>query len=142
MPATLIPAGATRRGLSAAASAGLTTTFSAFSITNATAADAGAEAVPNGATLSVLGGKVTNIAGGAAAVTWYLSHDSAGKIPYTPQVTHTIGKHAPADTEGGFSDAIGAEYSTPSDGTVGTLYMHAKTDAGTADLLPRLWWRV
>jgi len=131
-----------REGISAAASIGLTVAYNAAGIDlkGTTTDEAEAEALPNRAFLVLLEAEINTIAGGAATVTWFLAHDSAGDKPYTGAVTETILTGVTTATSGGFTSLLERTYKKPDSGTQGSLFLFAKTDAGTCNLIPRLVW--
>lgn len=114
----------------AAAMTGLDTSYSTFELTGATAVDAAAKPVPGSGVLGYLSVYINSST--PASLTGYLSHDSGGLYPIGEEVTITLFADA-----GGTSKKVGSisyegiPYHLSEDGTKGSLYFHAKLDAGT-----------
>jgi hypothetical protein len=111
-------------------------------ITGSVAVDARATNIPESCLLSWLHGELDTIAGGATTVTWYLAADAGGDVPLTDVVTETIVVGITTATDGGIATAIDLDYYRATSGTAGSIYLFAKTNAGTVNLKPRLTWRV
>ena len=69
---------------------------------------------------------------GATTITWFLAEDAAGEKTLTPATTSTIGDHD-SDGTGSVSAVIG-RYIVSANNMVTTIYLFAKTNAGTANL--------
>lgn len=123
---------------SAAAVLSVTNTYSGVALTASTALDGAAQPLPASCLLEMLHGALSSVST-ATEVTWYLSLDSDGDVPLTGEATESIQAGATTATDGAVATRVSLEYAAPS-GTAGTLYLWAKTDAGTCTLLPRLWW--
>lgn len=131
------------QGHSVGAQTALTTAYSgggAIEVKGVTGTDSRAQAIPNDCELGWLHGEIDTIAGGATTITWFISADAAGDIPITSEVTETILTGQTTATDGGIVTLIEKAWSLPSVGTQGSLWVWAKTDAGTANLTPRLFW--
>lgn len=97
--------------------------------------------VPSGCKLSWLGGIIDTIAASATTITWYVALDSAGDEPITDAVTETILTGKTTATDGGVATVLDLVYIEPDTVTAsGRLYVFAKTNTGTCNLLPRLFW--
>lgn len=94
--------------------------------------------VPSNCYLFRLEGSLTNIAGGASSVTWYVSTGS-GEGAITNELTVTI-LDADGDGTGTVQALIDTAYVLRSGGVAGALYVNAKLDAGTADGQFRVYW--
>ena len=92
-------------------------------------ADGGAEAVPDGGFdaghVNIL---LTAVAGGATTITHYLARDLLGKRRITPTVTDTL----PAGTDVGIGRTLGHALKRVGADPLGTMYLFAKLDVGTA----------
>lgn len=129
-----------RRGFAAATAAGLTTSYSVFTLGAVSGADARSEAVPDDCLLGWLAVELDTVST-AVSVTWFLALDAGGDQPITDAKTTTIVVAATTSGDGGFAVALDLDYYRPSTATGGTLYWVAKTNAGTANAKPRLWFR-
>jgi hypothetical protein len=124
-----------RTGLSAGASTALSTTYARMACTATPAADPLSEALPDRVTLSWASLELTTISG-AASVIWYLSADADGDAPITPTLTTTIVADGATATSGG----VAATLALARVGSGGSIYVNAKTDAGTATGIARVSW--
>ena len=122
---------------SSAAKAALTNAYSAVELTGAATLDAQSSVLPDSAYLSVLMGEIDTIASSAASVTWYLALDAAGDRPLTNAVTETITVGATTATKGGVQTIVDLHWRATASGAV---YLVAKTNTGTCNLTPRLFW--
>lgn len=132
-----------RRGFSVGASSSLTTSYPAagVALTEVTGTDSKSKALPDECFLAYLRGSVNTIAGGAAKITWWLATDSGGDEPLTEEVQETIKTGQTTATKGSIRSLLDSDYTLDGTGTAGKLYLFAKTDAGTCNLVPRLHWR-
>jgi len=99
------------------------------------------EGVPDECTLDSLQGIIDTISVGPAPtkITWYITEDLAGDYPITDEIEETIVVGQTTATDGGIRTTFDAfEYSRSTDGVQGSLYVWAKTDAGTCNLNVRL----
>ena len=107
-----------------------TTTTTALSTTYATVASTVLEA-ESPLSSSILYGvtvRINTIAGGAASVTISISSDAAGDVILVPATVCTIGTGVTTATKG----AVALRCEFPVQLSARTLYVSAKTDAGTA----------
>ena len=88
-----------------------------------------ATSVPERAILGAVALQLGTIAGGATTITWYVSEDLAGDHPITGVVTSTIVGQTAAT--GGVAESINVPWVVTE--VAGTLYVWAKTNAGTAN---------
>ena len=123
---------------SCSASTALSTSYAAAEITDTTGTDSRAKVLPTECYLYRLEGTLTSISS-ATELTWYLAKDSAGQKPITPEKTVTI-VDPDADGSGGCSTAVDSAHAFDVDSTGTSLYVHAKTDAGTCSMVARLTW--
>lgn len=128
-------------GHSVAASGALTNAYAAFEVKAVSGTDAHSDPVPNHVYLSWLHGQLDTIAGGATTVTWFLSLDAAGDIALTEELTETILVGQTTATDGSVVSLLEKAWSLPGAGTQGSLWLYAKLDVGTANLIPRLFWQ-
>jgi len=126
--------------LAAAAKTALTTSYQVLAMTGTTTDEALARPIQDECHLGLVHGELDTIAGGASAVTWYLSADAAGDVPLTPEVTTVIVAGKTTATDGGFGDVVDIDYRRFSSGVAGTVHLVAKLDAGTANCIPRIIW--
>lgn len=104
----------------------LTTSYVGSALTASSVLE-GSNAVPNNCEVSLAQLRLSSIAGGAAQVTWYLGSEN-GEHAITAERTDDI-LDADADNNGSCARRVAVGY----DGeTLGTLYLWAKLDAGTA----------
>ena len=88
--------------------------------------------VPDRARLSLLRLALTSISG-ATSISWYLAEDAAGDVPLTPRVSSTIQTGKTTATSGGVAETLDvSRLRSSAAGTIGRLYVVAKTDSGTA----------
>ena len=127
-----------RDGFASAAVAALTVAYSAIEVKDTTTDDAAAKAVPSRAFLDHLHGQITLIAAGATTITWFIAEDSGGDVPITDEVTETILVGQTTATDGAIKTLLQALYHRSDEGTEDSLWVFAKTDAGTCSLQPRL----
>lgn len=131
-----------RRGFAVGASTGLTNSYSAPVALGAnTGVDSRASAIPDDCLLGWLAVEIDTIADSAASITWFLALDAAGDNPITDAKTTTIVVGKTTGTDGGFGVALDLDYYRPSTAAQGALYWIAKTNTGTANAKPRLWFR-
>jgi hypothetical protein len=121
----------TKRSVSVSAATGLTTAYAALALTG----------IPDDCWLSVLHGEIDTIAASAASITWYIAADSGGDVPVTAEVTTTIVTGKTTATDGGVTEAVDWDYVRSTNGTAGSLWVFAKTDAGTCNLTARIYSR-
>lgn len=115
------------------ASASLTTTDAVLTVGDGS----GSEPVPDRGRLSLLRLVLTSVVT-AASISWYLAEDAAGDIPLTPRVTTTIVAGKTTSGSGGVARTLDISRPRSSAGTIGRLYVIAKTDAGTATAVAHL----
>lgn len=96
--------------------------------------------IPRRIQLGLLTGQITSISS-ATQLTVYIAADSAGDHALTAAETVTIVPGATTATDGGFGLAIDVPYDRPSWGSGESLWVVAKTDAGTCTLKPGVTWR-
>lgn len=130
-----------RRGFGTAAAAALSTSYAVFTVTANASSDALSAAIPDDCLLGWLAVEIDTIASSAASITWYLSLDAAGDNPITDAKTTTIVTGKTTATDGGIAVALDLDYRRPTTGTTGTLYWVAKTNTGTCNAKPRIWFR-
>ena len=109
------------------ASGALTTTDAVLTL----GAGSDSAPVPDRARLSLLRLALTSISG-ATSISWYLAEDAAGDVPLTPRVSSTIQTGKTTATSGGVAETLDVSRLRSSAGTIGRLYVVAKTDSGTA----------
>ena len=90
--------------------------------------------VPDRAVWGMASCDFTSVAGGATTITWYVSLDSAGDRPITPEQTDTIVQQTA--TKGAVARSLGVPIVT----TGGSAYIWAWTNVGTATAKCRLYW--
>jgi hypothetical protein len=113
------------------ASQALTTTYAASTLTN----DGGASRKwAQRGTLGLAFCQLTSISS-ATTITWFVSLDSAGEEAITPAQTDTILDHDSDNT-----GSIARSMSVPVLSAEDSLYIFAKTDAGTATAACRIYW--
>lgn len=132
-----------RAGVSYKHQAALTPTPQVFALTKDTTNCPPSAAIPTFALLKQLNVQVDTVAGGASAVTYYLSADLAGDIPLTPTSTAGILLGKTTATVGAAIDCIEVDYHYQQLAveTVGTVYAVIWLNAGTANGNIRLHWR-
>jgi hypothetical protein len=123
---------------SCSAATALSTSYAAAEVTDTTGTDSRAKVLPTEAYLYRLEGTLTSIVT-AAEVTWYIAKDAAGEKPITPEKTVTI-LDPDSDGSGGINTAIETAHAFDADSSGTSLYVHAKTDAGTASMVARITW--
>lgn len=121
----------TKRTVAESSATALTTAYAAIALTG----------IPDKCWLSVLRGKIDTIAASAASITWYIAEDAAGDIPLTKEVTSTILTGKTDATDGGVVEAVDMDYAIAAGGTSGSMWVLAKTDTGTCNLLAALYLR-
>lgn len=134
--------GHVHRGLSAEASTALSTSFTVMTLDDDTTDEESAEVVPDECHLGTQFGEINTIASSAKTVTWYLAADSSGDVPITPEVTETIRTGDTTSTDGGIATKVDMPHRKMESGTAGKLYLVAKTNTGTCNMIPRLSWTV
>lgn len=131
-----------RRGFAcSAAKLAVTSSYQAIAVLGSQALDARAKTIPDECLLSMLTGEIDAIASSAATISWYLALDAAGDNAITNVVASTIVVGLGTATDGGFAVALDFEYTRPTTASQGSLYLVAKTNTGTCNLTPRLYWR-
>jgi len=128
--------------ISAEATAALTTSYAALTLTDDTTSEALAQNIPDACYLDWMHIQLDTIAGGAAAVTWYLCSDASMDVPLTKEVTTTIVAGDTTATDGAVVEALNVAYRRFSVGTGGSIYIAAKLDAGTANGIARIVWHI
>ena len=121
---------------SVGASASLTTSYSSSEVGEITATDSKASPIPTEGYLYRLEATLTSISS-ATKITWYLAKDSAGEKPMTPAVEVDI-LDADSDASGGCNTALDTAIALDGDMNGSSVYVHAKTDAGTATAVFRI----
>lgn len=121
---------------SCSASTALTTSYASAEVGELTGTDSRAKPIPTEAYLYRLEATLTSISS-ATKLTWFVAKDSAGEKPITPAVEVTI-LDADSDGSGGCSTALDTAIALDADSAGGSLYVHAKTDAGTATAVFRI----
>jgi hypothetical protein len=124
--------------VSASASVALTAAYPATgAVLEAQAAFANSQDLAPMAWLSLITLQLTTIAG-ATTITWFLARDVDGNVPITPAQTDTI-LDPDADGDGSVVRTLGVEWNAE---VLGDLYVFAETDAGTANAVAVLTWRL
>jgi hypothetical protein len=123
--------------------AALTAAYQVFPLTQDTPNALRSSVVPPFAQLQQVNFQVDTLAGGAAKVTFYLSRDAAGDIPVTGEIAATVEFGFTTPTKG---TAIGCldydyHYTQTAPEVLGTLYLVAKLNIGTANANVLLHWR-
>ena len=121
----------------------LSSSFVAIAVAKDTTNESKSQSVPNKSLLDKVRFSLNTIAGSATQVVWYLAEDSLGKHALTPSQTTTIDTGLSATTFGFISASLdGFPYRRTSKiTTAGTMYLIAKTDAGTATGEVFIHWR-
>lgn len=129
-------------GFSASASAALnSSTYVCAELTRTAATDSASQPVPPATFFGQLNAEVTSIVT-AVSVDWFLTESSTGEESgwVTDEVNSSLNDHD-ADATGTVVSSLGGEkYRRTSRSTKGSLWICAKTDAGTATLVYRLHW--
>ena len=112
--------------VSATESMSLTTSYVGSALTTSSVLE-GSNAVPDNCEVSLAQLRLASIAGGAAQVTWYLGSEN-GEHAITAERTDDI-LDADADNNGSVARLVAAAYNAD---VLGSLYLWAKLDAGTA----------
>lgn len=123
------------------ASQALTTTYACTEITDTSATDGASVNVPRMAVFGQLNAEITSVVT-AVSITWFLTESSTGEETgwTTDEVTSTILDHD-ADATGNVVSSLGREpYRQTARATNGSMFVCAKTDAGTATAVYRLHW--
>ena len=123
------------------ASQALTTTYACTEITDTSATDGASRPIPTMSVFGQLNAEVTSIVT-AASITWFLTESSTAEESgwVTDEVTSTILDHD-SDATGMLVSSLGREpYRKTARATKGSLYVCAKTNAGTATAVYRLHW--
>lgn len=117
------------------ASTALSTNYS-----NVATLGAAGDVVPDAAILGVLCLEVDTIASSAAQLTYYVSRDSGGDVPITPEVTDSIRTGKTTATSGSVARDLDTPYkrNTTHTTTAGRLYVWAKTNTGTCNITASL----
>jgi hypothetical protein len=123
---------------SCSASTALSTSYAAAEITDTTGTDSRAKVLPTEAYLYRLEGTLTSIVT-ATTVTWYIAKDAAGNKPITDEKTESI-LDADSSGSGGINTIIDSAIAFDDDSSGTSLYVHAKTNAGTASMVARITW--
>jgi len=120
----------------------LSDSFAAIAVAKDTTNEATSQSIPNKSLLDKVRFSLNTISS-AAQITWYLAEDSLGKHALTPSQTTTIDTGLSASTFGFISASLdGFPYRRTSKiTTAGTMYLIAKTDAGTATGEVFIHWR-
>jgi len=120
----------------------LSSSFVAIAVAKDTTNESKSQSVPNKSLLDKVRFSLNTISS-AAQITWYLAEDSLGKHALTPSQTTTIDTGLSASTFGFISASLdGFPYRRTSKiTTAGTMYLIAKTDAGTATGEVFIHWR-
>ena len=128
--------------ISAAASTALSTSYAVMACTSTTTDEAVAAPLPDSCYLEDAHLQIDTIAGGATTITWYIAADAAGDVPLTKLVTSTIVTGKTTATDGAVVEILGKWYMRYDDGVSDTIYVVAKTNAGTANAIARVTWNL
>lgn len=109
------------------ATVALSTTYARMTCNGAD--EAAAVNVPERVVLGLVALQLGTIAGGATTITWYVSEDLAGDHPIAGPVTSTIVGQTAAT--GGVAESVDIPWVVTE--VAGSLYVWAKTNAGTAN---------
>lgn len=107
----------------------LSTAYAKMTCNGVDEASSSATSVPERVVLGAVALQLGTLAGGATTITWYVSEDLAGDHPITGVVTSTIVGQTAAT--GGVAESINVPWVVTE--VAGTLYVWAKTNAGTAN---------
>jgi len=123
--------------------AALTVTPQVFALTQDSTNNPRSAMIPTFAELKQVIAQVDTVASGASSMNYYLSADLAGDIPLTPQSTANILLGKTTATKGAAIDCVDVDYHYQQLAveTVGTVYIVAWLNAGTANANIRLQWR-
>ncbi|MEE8331644.1 MAG: hypothetical protein V3R84_07710 [Acidimicrobiia bacterium] len=130
------------RGVSAGSQAALTSTYQIIEITDQTTPEARAAAVPDECYLVDMGMHLTSIAGSPSTIEWFLAADANADVPLSPVVTSTIVPGRTTGTRGAVLEALRKDHYRITAGVPGSVYLVAKLDQGTANMVPIMGWRV
>ena len=130
---------ATKRGFASGAATALTTSYAAIAVSIG-GADTLDSAIPDSCWLSLLHGQLDTLAG-CASITWYIAADSGGDVALTDVLATPIVIGKTTATDGAVVEGLDIEYSRSSAGSAGKVWVIAKTDAGTINLTPRIYFR-
>lgn len=132
-----------RAGVSYYHQAALTTTPQIFALTRDATNSPPSAAIPTYAELRQVNVQVDTVAGGASEVSFYIAADAAGDIPLTGELTAGILYGKTTATKGTAIGCIELDYHFQQLAveTVGTVYIIAWLNAGTANGNIRLHWR-
>lgn len=117
----------------------LNTSYKAIEVKADAATDPRSRGIPNDCRLGWLHGAFSDIAT-AVSVTWFLSADADGDVPVTDEVTETWLAGQTESTQAGSTTVIDRPWSLSSFGKQGSIWVWAKVDAGTAVVVPRIYW--
>jgi hypothetical protein len=115
----------------AAGTGNLTVAKSIIPLTENLALEANSERVPDWAFYDKLEAEISAIAGGATQVIWNLAKDAAGDFAITPEVTTTFVVGATTATLAGLAALVQSDRAKNTLQVSGTVYLVARTDAGT-----------
>lgn len=130
------------RGVSAGAQASLTATYQIIEITDETTPETRATAVPDECYLVDMGMHLTSIAGAPSSIEWFLAADANADVPLSPVVTSTIVPGRTTGTRGAVLEALRKDHFRITAGVAGSIFLVAKLDQGTANMVPIMGWRV
>lgn len=94
--------------------------------------------VPDDRYLSLLRLALTSLSGSPVSISWFLAEDENGDIPLTPRKTTTIVTGKTTATKGAVAETLDVVRRRSSGGTLGRLYVVAKTNTGTCSAVAYL----
>jgi hypothetical protein len=123
--------------------AALTTTPQIFALTQDSTNSPRSAAVPTFAELKQVVAQVDTLAGGASSVSFYLAADASGDVPISCEQTASILFGETTATKGAAIACIDLDYHYQqlAGETIGTIYIVAWLNAGTANGNLRVLWR-
>jgi hypothetical protein len=135
--------GTVSRGISASAVTALSTSYTVVQLSDNTTPEAFAQEVPDECLLVDVAMHLNTIAGGATEVTWFLAVDSGADVPITREVAaDPIVFGNTTATKGSTINILIKDHKRPTAGEKGAIYLAVKLDAGTANLVGLLTWRL
>lgn len=127
-------AGYSRAGASYKHAASLTNAYAVFPVTIDAVSAPRADVTQPFINVNSVVANLTSIAGGATSVTFYLAHDSLGDFALSPTYTTNIQPGLTTAATGSAAQPVGIDYSylARANENLGTIYIVAKLNAGTA----------
>jgi len=127
-------AGYSRAGASYKHAASLTNAYAVFPVTIDAVSAPRADVTQPFINVNSVVANLTSIAGGATSVTFYLAHDSLGDFALSPTYTVNIQPGLTTAATGSAAQPVGIDYSylARANENLGTIYIVAKLNAGTA----------